>query len=300
MFFHHAFGLRICSEIELPELISIAPCEGDIKILLGKVSETGLDSPIDVQDAYQVSPGKVWISIPGLARFYVNEGKVVVIDLLPGAESQLMRIYLLGSCFGAIFHQRTLLVIHGNAIRFGDHCVIFSGKSGAGKSTLAAAFHLKGYEVLADDLSVIDSSFQVQPSCPQMKLWRDSADNLGLDISKLHQLSSERNKYIYPLGAGFCLSALPVKALYILNNKEQESALLKTIEGREKLRPILNHTYRKIYVKGLGLRDQYLENCSSLANNIDVIRLTRPSQFFDTDSLIEVIEKDLKSRLSDK
>ena len=57
-----------------------------------------------------------------------------------GAEETAVRLYLLGTCMGALLFQRKLLPLHGSAVVINGKAYAFVGDSGAGKSTLAAAF----------------------------------------------------------------------------------------------------------------------------------------------------------------
>lgn len=288
-----AFGLCINSDIELPPLLSSDNDSADIRIVIGQVDKKGLAAPVKVKPYSQIAPNELWLHIPDIAWFYVSNGNTIVVEPEAGADMQSVKLYLLGSCMGAIIYQRNLLVIHGNAIRFGDECVIFAGNSGNGKSTLAAAFHQRGYEILADDLSVIDGQLRVQPSYPQIKLWHDSAKKLEIDTEGLKRIRLQVDKYAYPIKEAFCNKPLPVKALYILNTHNQADFVFTEITGMKKFRPLKNHSYRAAYLDGLGLGAEHLKLCSQLANNIDITRITRPSSGFKLDELVALLEEDI-------
>lgn len=291
-----AFGLTFDSDIELHPLLTSDEENADVKIELSQVSKAGLDNPITVKPYCQIASNELWLQIPDIARFYVTNGNKVVVQPEANADMQSVRLFLLGSCIGAIMYQRDRLVIHGNAIRFGDGCVIFAGASGNGKSTLAAAFYKRGYEILADDLSVIDEFCQVQPSYPQIKLWHDTAKKLDIDVSQLNRIRLQVDKYAYPIKDDFCDIPLPVKAIYILNTHNNDEFIFDPIKGLDKFNPLKNNSYRSNYVEGLGLKAAHLKLCGQLANNIDITRITRPNTGFKLDELVELIEADIKQR----
>jgi hypothetical protein len=191
-------------------------------------------------------------------------------------------------------HQREQVILHGNAIRFGEQCVVFAGNSGNGKSTLATAFYQRGYEILSDDLAVIDADFNVQPSYPQLKIWQDVADKLNIDTSKLTRIRYQVNKYAYPLKKGFCETPLPVSAVYILHTHNKDEIEFESVLGFEKFNPLKNHTYRSKVLNGLNLKKQHLANCSQLADRIRLVHITRPRSGFKIDELVEYVEKDLR------
>ncbi|TQV85354.1 hypothetical protein [Aliikangiella coralliicola] len=294
---YNAFGLNIASEFELPSLISTSFKKADVCIRKGSVCKKGLKNPWRTRPFCQQAPSEIWLHVPEVARFYITRGNEVIVEPCMNSDQQSVRLFILGSCLGAVMHQRNRLVIHGNAIRIGDSCVIFAGKSGTGKSTLAAAFYQRGYEVLADDLSVIDQQLNVQPSYPQIKLWHDTVEKLGLDICELNKIRLQIDKYAYPMAERFCQKPLPVRAVYVLNNHRNDQILFQAIEGGDKLPPLKNHTYRRGYIDGLGIQAQHFKLCSQLANQIEMTRVTRPSHKFEIDRLVESIEADLRGKV---
>ena len=291
---YKAFGLDIHSDIALPALPFSDAQVADVTIMKTDISKEGLLSPHVVRASGQTAPDRLWFSVPGIARFYVSDGKYVCYDPYENANEESIVLYLLGTCVGGLMHQRHRLVIHGNAVRFGDQCVIFSGVSGNGKSTLAASFHKRGYQLLADDLAVLDDRGCVQPSFPQIKIWQDTAEKLEIDTAGLRKIRPNICKYAYPLNQDeFCNTPLPVKAVYILSTHNQESIEFSPILGADKFVPLRNQTYRSGHIEGLGLKAQHLKLCSQLANSVPVARITRPKKGCDLDTLVSLIESDL-------
>ena len=100
-----------------------------------------------------------------------------------------MRLFLLGTSFGALLMQRGILPLHGSAMVVNGRGVVFTGMSGAGKSSLLAAFRKKGYPFLTDDVVAVTvdtaGTAWIHPSYPQQKLWRDSTKAVGVDTDSL-------------------------------------------------------------------------------------------------------------------
>ena len=63
-----------------------------------------------------------------------------------------VRLFLLGSVWGALALQRGLLPLHASAVGRGRTVHAFTGPPGAGKSTLAAALAARGYPLFTDDM----------------------------------------------------------------------------------------------------------------------------------------------------
>lgn len=294
MQYYRAFGLTIASELNLKPLqILNDKADVDVSISLGQVNQTGLENPTDIKPLCQQAENEHWFFVPDIARFYITNGNSIIVEPFENSDMQSVKLYLLGTCLGIIFHQRDLLVIHGNAVRFGDKAVIFAGKSGNGKSTLAAAFHQKGFDILADDLAVIDKQGLCYPSYPQLKLWQNTANKLGINTDELHRIRLQVNKYAMPLKTGFYDKPLPVAGLYILQTHKQKNIEFIPANGFEKFKPLKNQTYRKGQLEGLGLKPQHLRACTQLANIIFVTHLTRPIEGFKIDELLSAIEEDI-------
>lgn len=291
-----AFGLNIISELELPPLLSAAFTQSDIQIKYGSIDKQGLLAPERVRPFSQQAPGHLWLHIPDIGHFYVSNGNTIVVNPNKDADHQSITLFILGTCLGAIMHQRNRLVIHGNAIRFDESCVIFAGPSGSGKSTLAAGFQQQGYQILADDLAVIDEQLQVQPSYPQIKLWHDTTQQLNIDVAQLDRIRPQIEKYAHPVTLGFCSKSLPVKAVYILNNHNQDEFIFQSITGFEKFLPLKNNTYRPGYIDGFGLKAQHLTLVSQLANQVKLSIITRPNHSFELDKLMSMIEADIEQQ----
>lgn len=292
---YQAFGLIFKSGILLPSLPPSRSENPDVEITLGPVEKAGLTDPIHLGRFAQSKPDELWMHVPGVAWFHVTGGNRVTVNPEEGADEQSIRLYLLGSCIGAIVHQRGQLILHGSALRFGDQCVVFAGNSGVGKSTLAAGLHIRGHDILSDDLAVIDRHGNVQPGIPQIKLWSDATRRLSLDTGAMIRIRMQVEKFAYPVGKGFCDQPLPLAAVYILHTHNKPDIVFEPVNGMGKFSPLKNHTYRSQHIKGLGMQTRHLQLCGQVANRIRLTHITRPSAGFTLDELIERVEVDVNS-----
>jgi len=294
---YQAFGLKISSELKLPTvpLAEDQSARPEVTIRIGPVNRKGLKKPAMDEGWYQASPMQFWLHIDDTAWYMVTDGNNIVIDPKEDSDERSIRLFLLGSCMGVILHQRQFLVIHGNAIRFGNRCVVFAGPSGIGKSTLAAAFHQRGYEILADDVCAIDADGNAVPSFPQIKLWQDAATRLRIDTTDLDTIDTQVEKFAYPLRQ-LCQASLPVAAIYILTSSSSHEFSTEAIEGMNKFVALADNTYRMEYLHGLGLQAEHLQQCSRLAARIHLARISRPKHGYKLNELMDFILADLMSR----
>jgi len=77
---YHAFGLNICSELELPSLMPTENIDlADVTIRCGEVSATGLESPQKSTPFFQTAKENLWLHVPEIARFLVTNGNSITI-----------------------------------------------------------------------------------------------------------------------------------------------------------------------------------------------------------------------------
>ncbi len=297
---HWAYQLRIDSELALPELLVAPAAESpevaDVLIRLGDAGQGADAGRRQIGPYAWCTTDELWLDIPKVARFLIQHGNHIVIQPQPGADEDSVRLFLLGSAFGALLSQRDMLVLHGNAIRIGDQCLVCVGTSGIGKSTLAAGFLQRGHAILADDVVPIDAAGRALPAFPRVKLWRDSAEHLGVDTTNLQRLRPGLSKFNYPLGTRFERQPLPVRWVYLLDKGAVEQPQFVATQGMQRFMPLFHNTYRRRFIEGMGRRSEHLQRCSILASNAHVVRVQRPMAGFDVDGLIDAMLADVRER----
>lgn len=292
-----AYGLRIASALDLPELplAEAGDPPADVHVRFGAVEADGIPGEGQQLGPFLwAGPRTFWLEIPKVARYRIRDGSDICIDPAPGSDADSLRVFLLGSGFGALLFQRGLLVLHGNAVRIGDQCMVCVGPSGAGKSTLAAAFLQRGYPVLADDVVPVNADCRALPGVPRIKLWQDAASQFGIDTGGLRRIRPELEKFNLPLGADAGSAALPVRWVYILSSSNRErDFVIRPIQGMARFQPLRNNTYRVRYLQGMGLGGDHLGLIGRLAARIHLAQVVRPGEGFTADALAGRILADI-------
>ncbi|SDI55287.1 hypothetical protein [Pseudomonas panipatensis] len=298
--FYRAYCLLIESEIPLAELLDAeAPAADqsvDVRIRRGSVGPGAADGRRQTGPLIWCADDQLWLEVAGIARFLVRGGTEIVVEAEPGMDEESVRLFLLGSVFGALLAQRGLLVLHGNAVRIGEQCLVCVGPSGIGKSTLAAGFAKRGHTLLADDVVPLDDEGRALPGFPRVKLWQDSAEQLGVDTRELRRIRPQLAKYNYPLGERFEQQPLPVRWIYVLESAAVEQPQFSPILGMQRFPPLLDNTYRLRFLNGMGRKAEHLAQCGRLAARSHLVLARRPSEGFDLDRLIDSILDDLRER----
>jgi hypothetical protein len=110
----------------------------------------------------------------------------IIIESIAGGDPERLRMFLVGTALSVLCLQRGLLPLHAGAIEAGRRAIAFAGGSGAGKSTLCAHFENGGYNILSDDVCMIDvrrDHSVVWPGLPRMRLRRDAAALLERNLA---------------------------------------------------------------------------------------------------------------------
>lgn len=215
-------GWRVRSEIRLPEL---APWTGDdrppdIVIRFGTVPDQ-LDGVLHERRALQIDRnGTCLLRIKNIAGYLVKPSEIT---LAPsnGADEAEIRVFLLGSVFGFLCHQRGLFPLHASCVAIGDKAVALCGPTGAGKSTTATHLAMRGHRLVADDVCVIDvttaGSPRVLPAFPRLKLTQEALSALkisseGVERDRLGAV----DKFHYTPTESFVAAPVPLGGIFLL------------------------------------------------------------------------------------
>lgn len=298
---YRQFDLVFASDIALPEMAGGAAVPSDaapdIVIERGDVPADGARIGPQIGPFSHAAERALWLHIPGIARFLVEGGDRITYEAEPGSDEDGVRVFLLGSCIGTLLLQRGRLVLHGNAFALGDGCVVCVGPSGVGKSTLAARMMQRGHPIIADDVCPVDTGGYAIPGMARMKLWRDSADRLGIETAPLRRIRPELEKFDLPVPAPARAGPLAIRAIYILSPWNREAAFaVEDLSGLAKFQALRDNTYRFRFLKGMMLGADHMRQCSALAARVPVAELRRPRQGFDIDGLVDCILADFARR----
>lgn len=296
MHLYRVSGLAVASDLDLPGLnvLKAGKATPDAFVRAGAVPE-GLNGASTSGPTWQLAGKDFLLRIPGIARFLLRDGREITYEAEPGSDAADIPVFILGTVFGILLHQRGQIVLHASAVQVAGRAILFCGPSGAGKSSLAAALSQRGYPLLTDDICAISIDAQgiatVHPDGRQLKLWTQAINRLDLGASRGERVRRQLEKF-YVAPDGVHAEAVPLGAVYALF--DARPPLTPGIERPNAVEAALllrRNAYRPMLVHRLGQRAGYFHAATTIANTAGIYSLTRQLDFADMPNVIGWLEQ---------
>ncbi len=299
---YRVFGFNILSTIELPELLETEFEKQDVYIDLDK-TPFSLEKSISNGVLFQANENEFLFRLDSVGAYYVQNGNRITVERLNDSTDEELRLFLLGSSFGALIHQNNLIPFHGSTVTRNGIAIIIGGASGSGKSTLAASLVKKGFDLLADDISVIDLLNKnpiVYPGIPHLKLWSDVLKEIGEDVHNHPRVRPQLLKYRVSLNKGYSRKPSPIGVIIIISSKNTRGFEIQEVKGLSKLKLLRDNIYRQHYIAGNHNQEQHFYHTSELASKVEVFHLQRPMHPLQIAEMTDFLLNEVKSISNDK
>jgi hypothetical protein len=294
MYRYTGFSLTFDSELELPELAEghAAP---EVIIRRGQVDPADMFSAPDDE-----------VISRSVAQFRIRGGREIVVDAIPDADPGALRASLLGKVMAYLLRQRGWLPLHASAVEIlgsvrggvekQSSAVLFLGHSGAGKSTTAAAFHARGYPVIADDLGAVkslDGSVLLHGTWSGLRLLADALAVIGTSSSPACFLDY---KHVFRLERRGSDAPIPIKRIYFLEYRDNQKGPrihAEAIRGFPAVALLNSNSYLESSRSSDELLQLNLERAASIAPATRIYRLFRPRSLDCLPELVDFVERDI-------
>jgi hypothetical protein len=290
MFSYYAYGLGIHSTLPLPEFLA-APVGDDVSVRVQRNGHPALGAS-GPQWRFRVTPEEAILPFKDVGVFVVRGGREIHVMPAPGADDDLIRLYIVGTIMAALLYQRGLLVLHASAVEVKGGVIAFLGASGWGKSSIAAALYARGHGLVADDVAAVDLSkatSTVIPALPQIKLNPEVASSLGYERESLCLLHPLEEKRGLRLTHGFAHRPLPLRRVYVL--AKDTAYAIEPIRPSEAMVELVRHSYPTRLLQPGG--PSHFRQCARLVKDIPIYRLKRSSAIAALPDLAQLVEEHL-------
>ena len=238
--------------------------------------------------------GYIWFNVKDTAAYKIENGKEITIEPYKEANLEDIKLYLLGSCLGIVLIENNKLPIHGGSININNKGVIFMGDKGAGKSTLTSALRLKGYKLIADDISVIEkeNKYKIMNGYPRQKLCEDTVKKLGYKKEDFKSLIVDNKlKYVIPAEDKFNEECTTLNIIYYLSVGDVNEVKVTEMRGKEKLDKLIENIYRIEVLRAIGIQGEHIKQYVDILRQIPMYNMERPRNCFSIDKQIKLIEE---------
>ena len=250
-------------------------------VALIKVGEARrVQKPEYANNHWQMNQNEFAMQVDEVGNFYACGGNRVEYAPEDGASRASLEVYLNGSVYGAILHQRRILPIHGSSFVEKGLGIMLCGESGAGKSSLTAAFCLDGAEFLTDDVTPIVFKNQlpeILPLSDRIKLWQDCLKQLERKEESLVPIWDGETKYYFPMEKNIRHS-VPLKQVFIIEAGDNEQVEHSPVTGVKAFSAIRNEVYRWEYLSAMPESEKrYLEQLIIMSSRLTITKVKRPA-----------------------
>lgn len=219
-------------------------------------------------------PNVLSFEVSRIARYLVSNGKTVEYSAETGADPSAVELFLHASARGALIHQRREIPLYATTLIAPNlQTVALCGPSPVGKSTLAAALCVRGWLLVAEDITRIawnGTTAVAWPSAGAVKLWSDACETMGFDPTKLKRVREGLEKYHVPMRSASAPSALGI--IIRLRPVPGSEALELSPAMRADL--ISESTFRPRWIDPLGCRVHHSRAAAQVGRCCRVVALS--------------------------
>ena len=241
----------------------------------------------------------------GVGEFLVSgDGRRIVCRQFGVATAESFCVYLLGQALSFALVKSGFEPLHATVLAIDGEAVACLGESGFGKSTLAACFLEAGYQVLTDDLLILqEKSGRVlaYPGPPRIKLFPKIARRFLGEAATGVRMNPDSEKLILPLDRKrSCCTPAPIKAVYTLAAPHEvfprKAIRFEPLSPRQAFLELVKNTFNRRIVDTGRLQRQLNVN-ARLVTLVPVRKLSFPRIWRQLRSVREAIISDLNRQV---
>lgn len=301
-FRYQVYGIRLRSEVRLPELASSEEETCDVRIRVGPVMRHATEEPR--RGCFEADAERVFLFYEEIGALMMDRGQEIVVERADEVDEGFLRAILLGQGLGLILHQRGLLTLHASAISMRRGAVAFWGAKGAGKSTTSAALHRHGHPLVTDDVLAVDietdeatSRPTVRPGFGRMKLRSDAArallDSAAEELPHVYQ--QHKDKRLWHPDGSLAQASLPLHTIYELSFGDRIHAEL--IAPPDAALSMLKHSFTAGVALPTRSAARHFRQGTALLKHVPVFSLTRPRSLAALPDLVAYVEEHVENAI---
>lgn len=242
----------------------------------------------------QVTDEEVLVRLPQHWRLLVSRGSEVVIQAPEDADMAADMSWVVDTWgIPLALMQRGLLSLHASTVNVHGQTLALAGSSGAGKSTTAWGLHQRGHRILVDESTLCEvtpTAVLLHPYRRRVHLTLRAAEHFGLGGDLTRPVTKSGSKVSVASQAAE-ISTMPLDRVVVLNASSSVSTIkVETLAGPGAIPALAQLTERRgLAPRILGGR-RYLDLLAGMVENADIVLLTRPSEGWCLDEVLDTVE----------
>jgi hypothetical protein len=292
---HVVAGIPVACEVPLPTF-EYHGVECSVDVRAGRLSSSE-ETWADARRRFRAAPNRWRFDADDGCRFSVEAGRDVIYEQARATSDEVLAEQIMQPVLGALLHQRGLLALHASAIASDTGVVALLGRTGSGKSSLAVWFHVNGRLAVADDVCPIDvtSAPMFTGGSGYLKVSPDLLRQLAIDDRDVRTIPGDTRGRVRLRTLEAPRPARPLTAVYLLRRVEESSPAptIRRLAPTAAVEALVRHTYRRQYLRGLGLLARQFAACAVVSRHVPVkeIRFSRTS--CDVETVGRAVVEDL-------
>lgn len=291
---YRAFGLNILSCLEVPHWPEGAP-PWDVRVEPGDVPPDFPAAEVLWDGKFRGRVGAGIFDFPRAGRMLVEAGRrITVAPALDGVPGWFVA-QLATTGFAALLYQRGALCLHASAVAHNDRAYLIMGPSGAGKSTTASALLKRGCQFISDDVTVVtpraNGGFEATASYPTVRLNFDShvAVELGAAASGSREENLDDKFRLRYLGLRVERPQPIARICFLESDASLSRPRAEPMLGHERVSVLQRNFFRRAIGRVVTDPAKLAAVSIALAQEVEVVRLTRPDSGFALDELCALV-----------
>ena len=288
MYYYKIYDLNLTSDLSFPQLLSGNDGKSDIEVVSGYVEQQIPPHPSEI--SYDLSSDISWLE-NRTCYLLIQNGNKISYQLKQGGNEMYLRTYILGWGMSMLAMQRNEAAMHCSAVSSQNGAFLFCGESGSGKSTLTNAYLAHGYQLMADDMALVEYDksgiTRVKAAFPYQKLCRDAALHSGHSMEQLIYIDEEKDKFLVPCHDIFNAAPKRINGMIILAKAPVKRVQWQKLQGLAAFHACVNNLFMRHLLKENKYAPQIGSLCLKITSCVPVYVILRPDGIDTTQEVIQ-------------
>jgi len=280
------FGLRVSSDVPLPDFVELPSEDYDAKVSIGVISRpTGIIVSHGLR--YTCTNDTVLFWVDEVATYSICGGTQITVEPCQGSDMVSVTRFLITTGLFVLLQQRKMLAMKFCAVEKNNGVIAITGASGVGKSTLITALSFRGWIPIADDFGVLSGNatvgFQIMSRISTILLWKDIVRIFKERVKVLGELNDSIGKVHVDIATS--ASTAMLKGLICLSEAPLKSVQSRRIDAARAYDIMRRDGVIGLYAEKSMYAHVHKQGLMNLANGIPITHLSRPRETVSTKAL---------------